>query len=54
VTTVTVDIDLLAGIYYWIDPNKFLPGHTYPMSELMEEIGLTKGTPQGKPRGNTK
>lgn len=50
----TVDIDLLTKKYYWIALNKFLPGHTYPMSELMEEIGLIKGTPQGKPRGNTK
>lgn len=38
---VIVDIDLLAK-KYWITPSKFLPGHTYRMSELMEEIGLHK------------
>lgn len=54
IKNILVDIDLLAKKYHWITLNKFLPGHTYPMSELMEEIGLIKGTPQGKPRGNTK
>jgi hypothetical protein len=51
---VTVDIGILAEKYYWRNANKFLKGHTYHMSELMEELGLEKGTPQGKPRGNTK
>ena len=51
---VTVDIDILAEKYYWMNTNKFHKGHTYHLSELMEELGLEKGTPQGKPRGNTK
>lgn len=51
---VTVDIDLLAKKYEGMDASKFIKGHTYNMAELMAEIGLTRGTPQGKPRGNTK
>jgi hypothetical protein len=51
---VPVDIDILAEKYCWVNTNKFLKGHTYHMSELMEELGLEKGTPQGKPRGDTK
>ena len=51
---VTVDTDFLAKKYPPLDPHKFRKGHTYHMSELMEELGLEKGTPQGKPRGNTK
>lgn len=52
--TITVDIDLLADKYPSVNLHKFLKGHTYNMAELMAEIGITKGTPQGKPRENTK
>ncbi len=51
---ITVDIDLLAKKYEGMDASKFLKGHTYNMSELLKEIGFERGTPQGKPRGNTK
>lgn len=50
----TVNIDLLAKKYPQVNLSKFQKGHTYVIADLMEEIGLTKGTPQGKPRGNTK
>ena len=51
---VATDIDLLAKKYPQANLKKFIPGHSYPMSELMGALGFVTGSPQGKPRGNTK
>ena len=51
---IIVNIDALAEKYPHANLTEFLHGHTYPLSELMEELGVLKGTPQGRPRANTK
>lgn len=51
---VATDIGLLAKKYPQANLKKFIPGHSYPMSELMGALGFVTGSPQGKPRGNTK
>jgi len=51
--TLTVDVRLLERAFC-LDLHEFEGGGHYPLSKLMIAMGFGKGTPQGKPRGNTK
>jgi len=50
---ITVDVRLLERAYSF-DLHEFKDGGTYPLSKLMTAMGFSKGTPQGRSRGNTK
>jgi len=50
---ITVDVRHLEDTF-GIDLHEFEGGHIYPLSKLMATMGFTRGTPQGRPRGNTK
>ena len=50
--TISVDVRRLERAYGF-DLHEFEAGGTYPLSKLMTAMGFSKGTPQGRPRGNT-
>jgi len=50
---ITVDVRNIERAFGF-DLHQFEEGGTYPLSKLMIAMGFGKGTPQGKPRGNTK
>ena len=51
--TLSVDVSRLQQ-FWGIDLNAFEPGKTYPLSKLMDAIGLQRGTPGPKTRGDAK
>jgi len=51
--TLTVDVRCIERVFGF-DLHQFEEGHVYPAIDLMDAMGLIIGTPQGRPRGNTK